>query len=125
MIEFTSFNSSLNLSNNLPKQGYSLTESTCSGTVMENSELTTDTAGKPMAGIEARLVDWDEGEYKVTDRPRPRGEILLAGEPIAKVQYLHKKYSSLTLDNLVIIFISYHFQMFIIFCRDILVRMGK
>merc|ERR1712136_555471 len=44
----------------------------------------TDTAGKPMAGIEARLVDWDEGEYKVTDRPRPRGEILLAGEPIAK-----------------------------------------
>ena len=92
---------------------------------MENSELTTDTAGKPMAGIEARLVDWDEGEYKVTDRPRPRGEILLAGEPIAKVQYLHKKYSSLTLDNLVIIFISYHFQMFIIFCRDISVRMGK
>ena len=84
-IRFTSFNSSLNLSNNLPKQGYSLTESTCSGTVMENSELTTGTSGKPMAGIEARLVDWDEGEYKVTDRPRPRGEILLAGEPIAKV----------------------------------------
>ena len=52
---------------------------------MENSELTTDTAGKPMAGIEARLVDWEEGEYKVTDKPRPRGEILLAGEPIAKV----------------------------------------
>ena len=77
------------MSNTYSKQGYSLTESTCSGTVMENSELTTDTAGKPMAGIEARLVDWEEGEYKVTDRPRPRGEILLAGEPIAKVQYLN------------------------------------
>ena len=53
---------------------------------MENSELTTDTAGKPMAGIEARLVDWEEGEYRVTDRPNPRGEILLAGDPIAKVK---------------------------------------
>ena len=80
------------MNNNHPKQGYSLTESTCSGTVMENSELTTDTAGKPMAGIEARLVDWDEGEYKVTDRPRPRGEILLAGEPIAKVIYLNEQF---------------------------------
>jgi len=53
---------------------------------MENSELTTDTAGKPMAGIEARLVDWEEGEYKVTDKPNPRGEILLSGDHIAKVQ---------------------------------------
>ena len=61
---------------------------------MENSELTTDTAGKPMAGIEARLVDWEEGEYKVTDRPRPRGEILLAGEPIAKVHHFNKSYYS-------------------------------
>ena len=66
---------------------------------MENSELTTGTSGKPMAGIEARLVDWDEGEYKVTDRPKPRGEILLAGEPIAKVPYLNKHHSSLTLDS--------------------------
>ena len=53
---------------------------------MENSELTTDTAGKPMAGIEARLVDWEEGEYKVTDKPNPRGEILLSGDHIAQVQ---------------------------------------
>ena len=67
---------------------------------MENSELTTDTAGKPMAGIEARLVDWEEGEYKVTDRPRPRGEILLAGEPIAKVHYFNKPYYSAILDHI-------------------------
>ena len=62
-----------------------MTESTCTGTVMENSDLSTDTAGKPMAGVEARLVDWEEGEYRVIDRPNPRGEIILGGEPIAKV----------------------------------------
>ena len=38
-----------------------------------------------MAGVEARLVDWEEGEYRVIDRPNPRGEIILGGEPIAKV----------------------------------------
>ena len=53
--------------------------------MMENSDLSTDTAGKPMAGVEARLVDWEEGEYRVIDRPNPRGEIILGGEPIAKV----------------------------------------
>ena len=68
-------------------QGYSLTESTCTGTVMENSDLGTDSVGKPMAGVEARLVDWEEGEYRVTDIPHPRGEIVLGGEPIAKVYY--------------------------------------
>ena len=52
---------------------------------MENFDLSTDTAGKPMAGVETRLVDWVEGEYRVTDRPNPRGEIVLGGEFIAKV----------------------------------------
>ena len=69
-------------------QGYSLTESTCTGTVMENIDLGTDSAGKPMAGVEARLVDWEEGEYRITDKPNPRGEIVLGGEPIAKVTKL-------------------------------------
>ena len=66
-------------------QGYSLTESCCTGTVMEHSDLGTDTVGKPMTGVEVRLVDWDEGNYKVTDRPNPRGEIILGGDPVAKV----------------------------------------
>ena len=67
-------------------QGYSLTESCCTGTVMENSDLGTDTVGRPMTGVEVRLVDWEEGNYKVTDRPNPRGEIILGGDPIAKVR---------------------------------------
>ena len=31
-------------------QGYSLTESTCTGTVMENCDLTSNTVGAPMTG---------------------------------------------------------------------------
>jgi long-chain acyl-CoA synthetase len=48
---------------------------------MENSDLTAGTVGKPMTGVEVALVDW--GEYKVSDKPRPRGEIILSGAPVA------------------------------------------
>ena len=37
-----------------------------------------------MAGAEARLVNWEEGGYKVTDTPNPRGEVILGGDSIAK-----------------------------------------
>merc|ERR1712029_503515 len=65
-------------------QGYSLTESCCTGTVMQNDDLSCGTVGAPMTEVETRLVDWEEGNYKVTDRPNPRGEIVLGGETIAK-----------------------------------------
>ena len=65
-------------------QGYSLTESTCTGTVMENHDVTTGTVGTPMTGLKVKLVDWEEGNYKVTDRPNPRGEIVLGGDTISK-----------------------------------------
>merc|ERR1719273_1116163 len=65
-------------------QGYSLTESTCTGTVMENYDVSTGTVGKPMTGLQVKLVDWEEGNYKVTDRPNPRGEIIIGGDPVAK-----------------------------------------
>jgi len=51
---------------------------------MEFNDLTTGNVGKPMTGLEIRLVDWEEGNYRVTDRPNPRGEIIVAGDPVAK-----------------------------------------
>lgn len=30
------------------------------------------------------MVDWEEGNYRVTDSPNPRGEIIVGGDPIAK-----------------------------------------
>ena len=46
------------------KQGYSLTESSCTGTVMENEDMSAGTVGKPMTGLEVKLVDWEEGGYR-------------------------------------------------------------
>ena len=54
----------------------SLTESCCTGTVMENKDMSTGTVGKPMTGLEVKLVDWEEGSYRTSDKPRPRGKSL-------------------------------------------------
>ena len=40
-----------------------------------------------MVGAEARIVNWEEGGYKVTDKPNPRGEVILGGDSIAKVKH--------------------------------------
>jgi len=37
-----------------------------------------------MAGIEIKLVSWVEGNYRVTDQPRPRGEIIIGGKTVAR-----------------------------------------
>ena len=65
-------------------QGYSLTETTCSGTCMEWGDTTVGKVGAPMAGMEIKLVDWSEGNYMVADTPRPRGEIIIGGPTVAK-----------------------------------------
>lgn len=65
-------------------QGYTMTETACSGTCMEPSDGSTGKVGPPMAGVDVKLINWEEGNYRVTDRPNPRGEIVLGGPAIAK-----------------------------------------
>merc|ERR1719474_1755478 len=65
-------------------QGYTMTETACSGTCMEPDDNSTGRVGPPMAGMEIKLVNWEEGNYRVTDRPHPRGEICIGGAAIAK-----------------------------------------
>ena len=60
-------------------QGYSLTETTCTGTCMMGGDGTTGKVGAPMAGMEVKMVNWEEGHYRVSDRPRPRGEVIIGG----------------------------------------------
>ena len=48
--------------------GYSMTESSCSGTCMTPDEQSTGRVGPPMAGMEVKLINWEEGNYRVTDR---------------------------------------------------------
>ena len=41
---------------------------------MGDDELETGAVGKPMTGMEVKIINWEEGNYRVTDRPSPRGE---------------------------------------------------
>ena len=68
-------------------QGYGLTETCSVGTIMESDELTTGRVGPPMQGIEIKLINWEGGNYLVTDSPNPRGEIVIGGKNIATGYY--------------------------------------
>jgi len=65
-------------------QGYTMTETTCTGTCMEPEDNSVGRVGPPMAGVEIKLVNWEEGNYRVSDRPNPRGEICIGGTAVAK-----------------------------------------
>ncbi len=45
--------------------------------------MTVGRAGYPLVSCEIRLVDWEEGQYRNTDQPNPRGEILIGGKVVA------------------------------------------
>ena len=40
-----------------------------------------------MQGVNIRLENWEEGGYRVTDVPRPRGEILVGGDNVTAGYY--------------------------------------
>ena len=90
-------------------QGYALTETCSIATVMNvkdrtigtrlscNTErnwysttlkyVSTGTTGDPMSCCEIKLVNWEEGNYRVKDVPNPRGEIHIGGPNVAVGYY--------------------------------------
>jgi long-chain acyl-CoA synthetase len=46
-------------------------------------DISVGRAGYPLVSCEIRLLNWDEGQYKNTDKPHPRGEILIGGKVVA------------------------------------------
>ena len=67
-------------------QGYSLTETSGCATGMTLDENSTGRVGPPIHGVIIRLENWEEGNYRVTDK-LPRGEILIGGGHIAAGYY--------------------------------------
>lgn len=63
-------------------QGYGLTETTASATLMDAHDLDACVAGAPLKDVFIKLVDWEEGNYRVTDKPLPRGEVVIGGDCI-------------------------------------------
>merc|ERR1711887_138325 len=45
------------------------------------------TVGPPVQAVRMKLVNWEEGNYRVTDTPHPRGEVYIGGGNIAAGYY--------------------------------------
>ncbi|XP_010153157.1 PREDICTED: long-chain-fatty-acid--CoA ligase 3, partial [Eurypyga helias] len=68
-------------------QGYGLTESAGAGTITEVWDYTTGRVGAPLVCSEIKLMNWEEGGYYNTDKPYPRGEILIGGQNVTVGYY--------------------------------------
>ncbi|KAM7253428.1 hypothetical protein ACFE04_026046 [Oxalis oulophora] len=60
-------------------QGYGLTETCAGGTFSDFDDLSVGRVGAPLPCSFVKLIDWPEGGYLITDKPMPRGEIVIGG----------------------------------------------
>jgi len=60
-----------------------LTETNACANICINADLRFGRIGRPLPGCDIQLVDWEEGNYTVEDRPYPRGEIVIGGSHVA------------------------------------------
>lgn len=65
-------------------EGYGLTEVCGAVSLMDVEDTSVDRVGAPLSGMSVRLVDWPEGNYRTSDKPNPRGEIVVGGASITK-----------------------------------------
>uniref|UniRef100_A0AAQ4QBT1 long-chain-fatty-acid--CoA ligase n=1 Tax=Gasterosteus aculeatus aculeatus TaxID=481459 RepID=A0AAQ4QBT1_GASAC len=68
-------------------QGYGLTETCGAGTISEIWDYSTGRVGAPLICSEITLKDWEEGGYYSTDKPNPRGEIVIGGPNVTMGYY--------------------------------------
>jgi len=68
-------------------QGFGLTETTGGVTCVDKYDRDLGQVGGPSRGASIKLVDWEEGNYLVTDKPNPRGEIVVKSEQVASGYY--------------------------------------
>ncbi|XP_050670351.1 long-chain-fatty-acid--CoA ligase 4 isoform X2 [Leptidea sinapis] len=67
--------------------GYGLTETTSCATVMDPHDRSTGRVGAPTTGTDIKLVNWEEGNYRVTNKPFPQGELVIGGDSVAEGYY--------------------------------------
>ena len=59
------------------RAGYGLTETCACATLMDTADASTGRVGAPLGVCDIKLVNWDEGNYRSTDKPNPRGEVVI------------------------------------------------
>ncbi|GMH17168.1 hypothetical protein Nepgr_019009 [Nepenthes gracilis] len=60
-------------------QGYGLTETCAGGSFTEFDDTSVGRVGAPLPCSFIKLIDWPEGGYQISDKPMPRGEIVIGG----------------------------------------------
>ncbi|CAM6099417.1 unnamed protein product [Calypogeia fissa] len=82
-------------------QGYGLTETCAGATFSDFRDTSVGRVGPPLPSTWIKLVDWDEGGYRTSDSPFPRGEIVIGG-PCVTLGYFknhHKTHESYKTDE--------------------------
>ncbi|CAH1286121.1 unnamed protein product [Diabrotica balteata] len=72
-------------------QGYGLTETTACATNQDNYDMRFGRVGPPMTTALVRLTNWNEGRYYITDKPNPRGEIIVGGDIVSIGYYKNEE----------------------------------
>ena len=72
-------------------QTYGATETIAVATMMDFSDCSEGRSGAPAFGATVRLVDWEEGGYRPTDKPYPRGEVVVGGGSITAGYHKQEK----------------------------------
>ncbi|ORC93314.1 fatty acyl CoA synthetase [Trypanosoma theileri] len=78
-------------------QGWGLTETVCCGGIQRTGNLQYDNVGQILKSVEVRLLD--TAEYRHTDKPEPRGEILLRGPFLFKGYYKQDEFTKESIDE--------------------------
>ncbi|KAJ8637090.1 hypothetical protein MRB53_011357 [Persea americana] len=60
-------------------QGYGLTETCAGATFSEADDIAVGRVGPPLPCSYIKLVSWEEGGYVTSDKPMPRGEVVVGG----------------------------------------------
>jgi long-chain acyl-CoA synthetase len=68
-------------------QGYGLTESTSCATVQDFYDKVYGRVGATTTVCDIKLVNWEEGNYRVTNKPFPQGELILGGDNMSAGYY--------------------------------------
>lgn len=50
---------------------------------MDEHDITVGRSGAPLTTASIKLVNWEEGNYYVTNKPFPQGEVIIGGGMIA------------------------------------------
>uniref|UniRef100_A0A0N7ZBX8 long-chain-fatty-acid--CoA ligase n=2 Tax=Scylla olivacea TaxID=85551 RepID=A0A0N7ZBX8_SCYOL len=64
--------------------GYGATETTASICSMDTHDARTGHCGPPNYGVVLTLEDWADGGYLTTDKPNPRGQIVVGGPMVSR-----------------------------------------